>query len=34
MHNGDVVSVFVHIYLPNHGEMEIRFGMRSLYVKL
>jgi hypothetical protein len=34
MHNGDIVSVFVQIYLPNCGEIEIKFGVRSLYVKL
>lgn len=34
MHNGDIMSVFVQIYLPNHGQIEIKFGVRSLYVKL
>lgn len=23
MHNGDVMPVFVQIYLPNHGETEV-----------
>jgi len=34
MHNGDVMPVFVQIYLPNHGEIEVKFDVRSLYVKL
>ena len=34
MHNGDVMPVFVQIYLPNHGEIDIKFGVRNLYVKL
>jgi hypothetical protein len=34
MHNRDIMSVFVQIYLPNHGEQDIKFGVRSLYVKL
>jgi len=34
MYNKDVISVFVQIYLPTLGEILIKFGVRSLYIKL
>ena len=29
-----MLCLFVQIYLPNHGETEIKFGVRNLYAKL